>query len=372
MRFLTIVGARPQFVKAAVLSKAIQDADAGEHLIVHTGQHYDDNMSANFFYDLGLEAPKINLNIGSGTHGVQTGRILAGLEEVLLKEPSDWVVLYGDTNSTLAGALAAAKLHRPVCHIEAGVRSFDRGMPEEINRILTDRVSDLLFAPTETAVSNLRAEGVRDSQMSLVGDVMFDATRVYAKQIQDCTIVSDLGLETKEFALITVHRAENTDNPVRLAVIVKALCELAKEIPTVLPLHPRTRAALERHQELKDCMARARSLRVIAPVGYFAMSALERESRFILTDSGGVQKEAYFHGTPCLILRDTTEWPELVQIGASLLCPPTSVKAILNGARFRFDAALGIGSCFGSGDAGNRIVSALLGCDRPTISTAVA
>jgi UDP-GlcNAc3NAcA epimerase len=360
MRFISIVGARPQFIKAAVLSNAIRERSSIEHMLVHTGQHYDDNMSANFFSDLGLETPEINLNIGSGTHGVQTGSMLAGLEEVLLREPCDWVVLYGDTNSTLAGALAAAKLHRPVCHVEAGVRSFDRGMPEEINRILTDRVADLLFAPTETAVSNLRAEGVRDGQISLVGDVMFDATRIYARQIQDSTIVSDLGLETKEFALITIHRAENTDDGERLANIAEALVELAKGLCVVLPLHPRTRTALARSGKLAGLLAQPHSLRIIEPAGYFDMSALERESRFILTDSGGVQKEAYFYRTPCMILREVTEWPELVRLGASVLCAPTSVDAILDGVRTMNFNVSGPNSCFGAGDAGRRIVDSLL------------
>jgi UDP-GlcNAc3NAcA epimerase len=316
-------------------------------------------MSACFFSDLGLEEPRINLNVGSGSHGIQTGRMLAGLEEVLLREPSDWVLLYGDTNSTLAGALATAKLRRATAHIEAGVRSFDRGMPEEINRILTDRVCDLLFAPTETAVANLRAEGVNEGQIELVGDVMYDATLLYHTRIVQSPILRSLRVRAKGFGLVTFHRAENTDDPARLATIANALCELAQEIPVVLPLHPRTRAALERAERLEMLQSMAPALLLTQPVGYFEMSALERGARFILTDSGGVQKEAYFHGTPCLILRDVTEWPELVRCGASTLCPPTSVRAVVDAARRLNSESLTPATHFGMGDAANRIVTAL-------------
>ena len=360
MRFISIVGARPQFIKAAVVSNAIRERSSIEHLLVHTGQHYDEDLSARFFSDLGLDNRVINLNIGSGSHGAQTGRMLESIEEVLIREPSDWIILYGDTNSTLAGALAAAKLRRRAAHVEAGVRSFDRGMPEEINRVVTDRLSDILFAPTETGVTNLRAEGVDGARIRFVGDVMYDATRLYDQSIRRSSILATLGLEEKEFALATIHRAENTDDRARLGIIMDALCEISQRLCVVLPLHPRTRAVLECDKELLDRLAHFPSLRITKPLGYFDLSALERSAQFIFTDSGGVQKEAYFHGTPCLILRETTEWPELVAEGASKLCPPISADAILEAAWSLNALAPKTQTLFGDGDAATRIVDALV------------
>ena len=308
MKIVSIVGARPQFVKAATLSRELR----GKHteVLVHTGQHYDDNMSAVFFAELGIPAPAYNLGVGSGRHGAQTGAMLAGIEEVLSAERPDWVLVYGDTNSTLAGALAAAKLHLPVAHVEAGLRSFNRAMPEEVNRVLTDHLSDLLLCPSQTAVENLAGEGIR-SGVHLVGDVMADALdHASARAGSRAQVLTRLGLREKGYLVATVHRAQNTDDGARLRDILTAL-EAAGET-VVFPVHPRTRKSMER---IGYRVRPGSKLRLLDPVGYGDMVALERGARAILTDSGGMQKEAYWLGVPCLTLRDETEWPETVQIG---------------------------------------------------------
>ncbi len=321
-KILTVVGARPQFVKAAVVSRAIASSGRLHETIVHTGQHYDDDLSRRFFEQLGIPPPAFNLGIGSGPHGLQTGRMLERLEHVMKELRPDVVLVYGDTNSTLAGALAAAKLHIPVGHVEAGLRSFNRRMPEEINRVVTDHLADLLFAPTPAAVENLAREGIPPERVHLTGDVMYDAALHFGRKADEGDSPLDrLGLKPGRYVLATVHRAENTNDASRLRAIVEALSELAREIPVVLPLHPRTRASLER-SSLHGCFHGG--LRVVGPVGYLEMVALERGARLIATDSGGVQKEAFFHGVPCVTLRDETEWVELVEAGWNCCVPPAS------------------------------------------------
>jgi UDP-N-acetylglucosamine 2-epimerase len=313
MKIATIVGARPQFIKAAPVSRALRSArDTGldvTELIIHTGQHYDRNMSAIFFDELGLAPPRYNLGIGSGTHGNQTGQMLAAIEAVLLHVRPDCVLVYGDTNSTLAGALAAAKLHIPVAHVEAGLRSFNRRMPEEVNRIVADQLSQLLFAPTELAVQNLKREGSLGC-VYLVGDVMQDALAEHIVLAESKTnILNQLNLGRRNYLLVTVHRAENTDFPERLVCIVDALRILAAERTLVWPVHPRTR------KKLAQMRLNITNLRLIPPLPYLDMLVLERNARMILTDSGGVQKEARWLEVPCITLRDETEWVETLDGG---------------------------------------------------------
>ncbi len=326
MKIVTIVGARPQFIKAAAVSRVLRSSGVQE-ILVHTGQHYDQNMSEVFFAQLEIPPPDYHLGIGSGSHGLQTGRMLEAIESVLLKEKPNWVLVYGDTNSTLAGALAAVKLHIPVAHVEAGLRSFNRCMPEEINRVLTDHAAQLLFAPTNTAVENLRREGISASKIHLVGDVMYDAALYYGSKAEaESDILQQLRLESKGYILATVHRAENTDNPLRLGAIFRGLMEVGGEIPVVLPLHPRTRKALERENLLLEA---SRNLRLIEPVGYLDMVHLEKNSRLIATDSGGIQKEAFFYRVSCITLREETEWVELVESGWNILVPPLGEDMII-------------------------------------------
>jgi len=311
MKVVSVVGARPQFIKAAVVSRTLREAGLLE-VLVHTGQHYDPGLSEVFFRELDIPFPDYHLGIGGGTHGENTGRMIEAIERVLLEERPDWVLVYGDTDSTLAGAIAAVKLHIPVAHVEAGLRSFNRRMPEEINRVLTDHASDLLFAPSETAVRNLLREGIDEDRIKLVGDVMYDAALYYvAKAERESRILDRLGLKPKEYLLATVHRAENTDDPERLGAILEALVRLHKEIPVVFPVHPRTQKrarAFGLEKYLKQVLA-------VEPVGFLDMIMLEKYARLILTDSGGVQKEAYFYRVPCVIVREETEWIELVEIG---------------------------------------------------------
>jgi UDP-N-acetylglucosamine 2-epimerase len=322
MKILTVIGARPQFVKAAMVSGAIRrlkdDQGVKERLrevIVHTGQHYDYNMSRLFFEELSIPAPDYHLEVGSGNHGVMTGLILSKAEEVMLKERPDVVLVYGDTNSTLAGALAAAKLHIPVAHVEAGLRSFNKRMPEEINRVLTDHVSAILYAPTDAAVANLRKEGIRNG-VEKVGDVMLDAYLANKSlAAAKSRVLEELNLKPKHYALATVHRQENTDSERRLGAILKAFTAIGKDgFPLVVPLHPRTRKMLAQHG-----MNAGTGVKLIEPVGYLDMISLEANARLIFTDSGGVQKEAYFAGVPCVTLRDETEWVETVEAGVNLL-----------------------------------------------------
>jgi UDP-GlcNAc3NAcA epimerase len=316
-KIVTIVGARPQFIKAATVARVVRNRPCVNEILVHTGQHYDYGMSEVFFDELDLPRPAYNLGVGSTSHGRQTAMMLAGIEEILQQESPDWVLVYGDTNSTLAGALAAVKLHLPVAHVEAGLRSFNRKMPEEINREVTDHVSDLLCAPTRRAADQLAKEGLGSDKVHITGDVMFDASLYYAEHADRLPRIADrLGVLPKQYALATIHRAENTDDPKRLDAIVSGLCNLSEHLPVVLPLHPRTRLALAKAGLLERVEAR---LRAIAPVGYLEMIQLEKQAKVIVTDSGGVQKEAFFFHCPCITLRDETEWTELVDHGYNKL-----------------------------------------------------
>lgn len=355
-RVLSVVGARPQFIKMAVVDRALAEDPLAQHLIVHTGQHYDENMSRTFFAELEIPAPDVNLEVGSGSHGAQTAAMLERLETFFESARPEVVLVYGDTNSTLAGALAAAKLHLTVAHVESGLRSFNRSMPEELNRVVTDHLSDILFAPTTTAVDNLMEEGLDDRDIYRVGDVMYDAAVFYADRARRSSrVLERLALEPGRFVLATVHRAENTDRSERLRSIMEGLGRVAAALPVVLPLHPRTRAACE----AAGIDPSGRGLTVIEPLGYLDMVELERNARVIATDSGGVQKEAYFHGIPCVTLRDETEWVELVEEGVNVLVGAAAdaiVAAVLDGPPIR-SAAKGL---YGEGDAAQRIAAVLM------------
>ena len=387
MKIVTIIGARPQFIKAAAVSRAIRGHDqmsqeigvvsAETHLtphashlaeiIIHTGQHYDEGMSDVFFRELEIPEPLYNIGIGSGPHGQQTGRMMEAIEKLLIAEKPDWVLVYGDTNSTLAGALAAAKLHIPVAHVEAGLRSFNRRMPEEINRIVTDHLSTLLFCPSQVAVDNLAAEGIPSPltpntshltpNVLITGDVMADALLFAAGKVaMKSDILNRLGLKPLHYLLATIHRAENTDNPERLENIMSALSELAKSEPVVLPLHPRTKKILGDNYTSR--LTPNSSLKIIEPVGYFDIIALAQSSRLILTDSGGMQKEAYWLKVPCVTLRDETEWVETVETGWNVLTGPDREKisdTVRNYTRPANHPVL-----YGDGHAAEKIIEALV------------
>lgn len=306
MKILSVVGARPEFIQAAPVSRVLRQRH--HEVLVHTGQHYDYRMSQTFFDELGIPTPDYNLEVGSGSHAHQTGEILIRMEEVMLQEKPDLVIVRGDTNSTLAGALAASKLHIPVAHIEAGERSFDRRMPEEINRLVADRLADLFFCVSQKAMKHLAAEGIH-TQVHWVGDVMLDAMLAnHALARERSTVLKDFDLSPRSYALVTVHRAANTDDPERLKGIIRALNAVEERV--IFPVHPRTRRAIESAGiQCKE------HVRLIEPVGYFDMMMLEENARLIATDSGGVQREAYFLGVPCLTLREETEWVETVEVG---------------------------------------------------------
>lgn len=345
IRILTIIGARPQIIKAAAISRAISScfAEQIEEVILHTGQHYDTNMSAVFFDELGIPQPQYNLQVGSGTHAAQTARIMEGVEQVLIdaqkeNQPFDGILVYGDTNSTLAAAVAAAKIHIPVFHVEAGLRSFNMSMPEEVNRIVCDQLSSILFTPTHTGLRNLEQEGFatdgikqrtrfanRKGQcVMLSGDVMYDNSLYFSKIADNkCDIIERLGLTSRGFVLATIHRPANTDNPTNLQSIFTALLDIADrdQIDIVLPLHPRTRKMLDVHlaPELMTRIETNNHMRIIEPASFFEIIRLEKNARIVMTDSGGVQKEAFFFQTPCVILRPETEWIEIVEAGAGII-----------------------------------------------------
>ncbi len=320
MKVVSILGARPQFIKGAPISQALRSSGCQE-VILHTGQHYDENMSGVFFRDLGISQPDYNLAVGSGSHGYQTGQMLIGIEEILVREKPDWVLIYGDTNSTIAGSLAGAKLNLKMAHVEAGLRSHNRIMPEEINRLVADHLSTLLFCPSETAVKNLEAEGIKTG-VYLVGDVMAAAlSSASLRATQLSPILTDLGLPERGYLLATVHRAENTENPARLGSILKAFQEIKE--PVVFPVHPRTQ------KKIRDLgFLPGSHLHLLQPVGYLDMVRLEKSARLILTDSGGMQKEAYWLGVPCVTLRDETEWVETVKNGWNRLVGADSARII--------------------------------------------
>lgn len=352
MKVAGIVGARPQFIKAAALHHANQEGSHApfDYFLIHTGQHYDANMSALFFEELSLPPPRYHFEAVGTTHGAMTGRMLEQLEKVLIEERPDWVVVFGDTNSTLAGALAACKLSIPVAHVEAGLRSFNRAMPEEINRIVADHCSDLLLTTHATPTQQLLSEGVPQEKICEVGDVMCDIARLYGRQEEKN--------KSDPYLLATIHRAGNTDDPERLRQILQGLRKIAHDIPVVFPVHPRTRQAIMR---LGDESWKTAALKLIEPVGYLEMLRLEMGAHLILTDSGGVQKEAYFCRVPCLIVRQETEWIELVQAGYSRLVE-ADASAIyqayrtMDHSQWEWESAL-----YGDGYAGRRILEVLKG-----------
>lgn len=370
-RLLTIIGARPQIIKAAAISRAVKNhyANEIEEHILHTGQHYDANMSQVFFDELGIPQPNYNLGVGSGSHGLQTAKMISGIEEILFSNHYDGIILYGDTNSTLAGAVAASKIHVPVFHIEAGLRSFNMAMPEEINRIVCDQLSSICFAPTQTAVDNLRHEGFMDSQATFrnglhrrvcnCGDVMYDNSIYFASIDREHTsIIQDLHLTSNAYILATIHRDNNTDNPQRLQAILKALSDISQQdnIPVILPLHPRTRKILENNSFNINL---PNSIRITEPASFFEINMLEQNARIVMTDSGGVQKEAFFFEKPCVILRPETEWVEIVNHGAGIIAD-ADYQRITTAYRQLVDHPIHFPKLFGDAHAAEKILQTIL------------
>jgi len=358
LKILTVIGARPQFIKAAAVSYAFSKHSGLREILLHTGQHYDANMSDIFFEELNIPKPKYNLSIGGGRHGFMTGNQLIEIEKVLLSEIPDWVLVYGDTNSTLAGALAAAKLHIPVAHIEAGLRSFNRKMPEELNRVVSDHLSTLLFAPTTTAINNLYAEGLLPEKCIQSGDVMFDASLLFgARAREHSKILNSLNIHQEEYILATIHRAENTDDLSCLTVILKSFNEVSKKIPVIWPIHPRTRKLLDQyglHQLLNA------NVKLIDPVGYLDMVMLVQSAALIATDSGGIQKEAFFFQVPCVTLRGETEWIELLESGWNQLAPPNDSEVVANQIMNAIGSRGKQVTPYGNGDASEKILQKLI------------
>lgn len=354
MKIVTIVGARPQFIKAAPVSQMIRERGMTEFLI-HTGQHYDQNMSGIFFKEMGIPEPDVNIGIGSGTHGRQTGDMLIQIEEILIKIKPDKVLVYGDTNSTLAGALAACKLGIPIAHVESGLRSFNRDMPEEHNRVVADHCADTLFCPTKTAVDNLSREGIYQG-VHLVGDTMYDAVLQFIKLGEGKSrILKTLSLKSKEYFLATVHRPYNTDTPENLSNIVRAFQEL--ELPVIFPVHPRTRMKMGELGIGSSLKLNNNKLKLIEPIGYLDMLVLEKNAHMILTDSGGIQKEAYFFKVPCITLRPETEWIETVGSGWNVLTGSDKNKII--DASKRRSCSTETDNIFGNGNAASNIFKIL-------------
>ena len=354
MKIVTVIGARPQFVKAAVLSKALAAYPMIKEVLVHTNQHYDYLMSEIFFQELQMKEPNYHLNIRSAGHGVQTGMMMQALEPVLIDERPDMVLVYGDTNSTAAAALVAAKLNIPVVHVEAGLRSFNRAMPEEVNRVVTDHLSALLCAPTELAVQNLANEGIPADKVTLTGDVMYDAALTFYNEGRAALWLEKLGLRSGEYVLVTIHRAENTDAAERLTTIYNELIRLTKFIKVVFPLHPRTKTALA---SLGLTLFANKNLYCLEPLGYLDMLVAEHNARCIVTDSGGVQREAYFAGVPSYIVRAETEWAELVTIGQARLVEPGVFAAIVMEGQVAQHKTEYNRSLYGGGDAAARIAN---------------
>lgn len=379
LHILTVIGARPQIIKASAISRAVAGPFAGRivETLLHTGQHYDANMSQVFFDELGIPRPGIDLAVGSGSHAVQTARMLEGIERAILDLRPDVVLLYGDTNSTLAGAIAASKLRVPVAHVEAGLRSFNKAMPEEVNRIVCDHCSTWLFCPTSTAVDNLKKEGFGTGvtaaatadapHVLLSGDVMYDNSMHFAALAAErgTGLRQELGLVENGFVLATVHRDGNTDDPARLSAIVEALLELEAQhdLPVVLPLHPRTRKRIEElpNPALRARMADPKRFHVVPPAGFLDMIDLERNARLVITDSGGVQKEAFFFSKPVVVLRPETEWVELVEHGQAILvdADPDRIRAAVD--HFLSHPLPSTPLLFGDGHAAERICEALVG-----------
>lgn len=355
MKIMTVVGARPQFIKTAAVSRVIAQHDQIEEIIVHTGQHFDANMSDIFFTEMEIPQPKYQLGISGQSHGAMTGQMLKGIEELCQIEKPNILLVYGDTNSTLAGALAASKIHIPVAHVEAGLRSFNMRMPEEINRILTDRISSYLFCPTDTAVENLRREGYDqfDCKVIKTGDVMYDAALYYSKiSEQKATLFNSLKLG--KFALCTVHRAENTDSTERLQSIFTALREIGETHAVLLPLHPRTR------KFIADYKIDTKGVHIIEPVGYFDMLEILKHTSFVITDSGGLQKEAYFFNKPCITMRDETEWTELITAGHNTVVGTSSPKILSAFEKVKGKDTTWPRGIYGDGAASEKIVRHLM------------
>ena len=376
MKLVTIIGARPQIIKAAALSRAIRNhyADRIQEVIVHTGQHYDDNMSQVFFDELQIPRPDYNLHVGSASHGVQTARMTEGIEALLIKEQPDFIVLYGDTNSTLAGAVAAAKIHIPIVHIEAGLRSFNKAMPEEINRIVCDHCSTLLFTPTKAGLENLKREGFpmnNDSPYTIdnpkvyhCGDIMYDNSLHFADIAEEKTdIIQRLDLIDKSFILATIHRDSNTDQPERLNAIFDALIRLSQEAQVVLPLHPRTNKLLKTNldSQKQAQLFNSPNISLIPPVSFLEIIALERHAQLVMTDSGGVQKEAYFFKKPGIILRPETEWIEIVQTGNAILSDADENRIMQAWQHFKVNPPITFPEIFGDGHAAEFMLDRILG-----------
>lgn len=368
INLLTVIGARPQIIKAAALSRAIRQhfSESITEKLLHTGQHYDTNMSQVFFDELGIPHPDYNLGVGSGRHGEQTAKMITGIENVLLEGNFDGVVLYGDTNSTLAGAVAASKLHVPVFHIEAGLRSFNMSMPEEVNRIVCDRLSNICFAPTKTAMDNLEKEGLthspalfsgdRHTKVVNSGDIMYDNSLFFATLAeQKSNILTDNSLNSGDYVLATIHRDYNTDVAERLDAILHALCDIAEQehIPIVLPLHPRTRAILSKTSQWERLN---RMLHIIQPVSFLEMTKLERHAKIVMTDSGGVQKEAFFFEKPCVILRSETEWMEIVE-GKAGIVSDADYQRICDAYHILVNQSIHFPQLFGDGNAAHKILT---------------
>ena len=366
MKLVTIIGARPQIIKAAALSRAIRNhySDTIQEIIVHTGQHYDDNMSQVFFDELQIPHPDHNLHVGSASHGVQTARMTEGIESLLIKEQPDYIVLYGDTNSTLAGAVAAAKIHVPIVHIEAGLRSFNKSMPEEINRIVCDHCSTLLFTPTKAGLENLKREGfpmdnegpytIDNPKVYHCGDIMYDNSQHFAGIAEEKTdIIQRLELKGKPFVLATIHRDSNTDYPERLSAIFRSIIKLSEECQVVLPLHPRTAKLIKTNldEDMQKQIFSCPDIKLIPPVSFLEMIALERYARLVMTDSGGVQKEAYFFKKPCIILRPETEWVEIVETGNAILADADECRIMKAWEHFKDNPPTMFPEIFGDGHA---------------------
>ena len=375
MKIVTIIGARPQIIKAAALSRAIKTRYASQiqEVIVHTGQHYDDNMSQVFFDELGIPHPDYNLHVGSASHGVQTARMTEGIEEILMKEQPDFIVLYGDTNSTLAGAVAAAKIHVPIVHIEAGLRSFNKSMPEEINRIVCDHCSTLLFSPTLAGVENLKREGfpidneppytIDNPKVYHCGDIMYDNSLHFAEIAETKTdILQRLDIQGKPFILATIHRDSNTDQPERLNAIFDAILRLSKESRIVLPLHPRTAKLLKTNlsNDKQKQVFNSKNIIILPPVSFLEMIALERHAQVVMTDSGGVQKEAYFFKKPCIILRPETEWVEIVETGNAVLADADESRILQAWQHFKDNPPTVYPEIFGDGKAAEFMLEKML------------
>ena len=376
-KILTIIGARPQIIKAAAISRAIKNhfSDVIEELIVHTGQHYDENMSAVFFEELGIPQPHINLQVGSASHGQQTARIIEGIEKLIIDEKPNGIVIYGDTNSTIAAALAAAKIHLPIFHIEAGLRSFNKSMPEEINRILSDHISTLLFCPTNTAIENLKKEGfsiensgkatIDKPHTYLCGDIMYDNS-LYFSEVSDekSTVLSRESLVDKKFILVTIHRNANTDEATRLNAIFNALLYVQNvtDYTIVLPLHPRTKKMMDTllSDENREQITSNAKIKIIPPAGFLDIIALEKNAELIITDSGGLQKEAFFFQKPCVILRPETEWVEIVQNGNALIADADEKRIVEAANSLLVKSDYSYPTLFGDGKAAEFIVSKII------------